>query len=47
MIECNCPECRGKRLRPEYRAVTVGGINISDLTDLSVKKSIEFLENFI
>lgn len=42
MIECNCPECKGKRLRPEYRAVTVGGINISDLTDLSVKKSIEF-----
>lgn len=42
MVECNCPECNGKRLRSEYRAVTVGDKNISDLTDLSVKKAIEF-----
>lgn len=42
MIECKCSECKGKRLRPEYLAVTVGEKNISDLTDLSVKKSLEF-----
>ncbi|MBO5163664.1 MAG: excinuclease ABC subunit UvrA [Ruminococcus sp.] len=42
MVECSCPECKGKRLRPEYLAVTVGGKNISDLTDLSVKNAIEF-----
>ncbi len=42
MVECSCPECKGKRLRPEYLAVTVGGKNISDLTDLSVKNAIDF-----
>lgn len=42
MIECRCPECSGKRLRPEYLAVTVGERNISDLTDLSVKNALEF-----
>ena len=44
MTECDCPECNGKRLRPEYLAVTVGDKNISDVTDFSVKNSIEFFE---
>lgn len=44
MTECVCPECNGKRLRPEYLAVTVGGKNISDLTELSVKKELEFFD---
>ncbi len=44
MTECVCPECKGKRLRPEYLAVTVGGKNISDLTELSVKKELEFFD---
>lgn len=42
MTECLCPECRGKRLRPEYLAVTVGEKNISELTDLSVKNAVDF-----
>ena len=42
MTECDCPECHGRRLRPEYLAVTVGDKNISDVTDFSVKNSIEF-----
>lgn len=42
MVECNCPECQGKRLRPEYLAVTVGEKNISQITDFSVKKLLEF-----
>ncbi len=44
MTECVCPECKGKRLRPEYLAVTVGGKNISDLTEFSVKKELEFFD---
>ncbi len=44
MTECLCPECKGKRLRPEYLAVTVGGKTISDLTELSVKKELEFFD---
>ncbi len=42
MSEVDCPVCHGRRLREEYLAVTVGGINISDLTDLSVKDCLKF-----
>lgn len=45
MSETECPECHGKRLKPEYLAVTVGGKNISQLTDLSVSDCLDFFEN--
>ncbi len=45
MSEVDCPECHGKRLRPEYLAVTVGNMNISDLTSLSVRDCLSFFEN--
>ncbi len=45
MTECDCPECHGRRLRPEYLAVTVGDRNISDITDFSVKNSLDFFNN--
>jgi len=40
-----CPECGGARLRPESRAVKVGGIAIHEFTRLSAKRAIEWLEN--
>ena len=45
MTECRCPECNGRRLRTEYLAVTVGDKNISEITDFSVKNSLDFFEN--
>ncbi|MCI5794247.1 MAG: excinuclease ABC subunit UvrA [Ruminococcus sp.] len=42
MSEVKCPVCKGKRLKDEYLAVTVGGMNISDLTDLSVRDGLKF-----
>lgn len=42
MSEVECPVCKGKRLRDEYLAVTVGEKNISSLTDLSVKDALSF-----
>jgi len=42
MSEVLCPECHGKRLRDEYLSVTVGGLSISELTDLSVRKALDF-----
>ena len=30
MTPCPCPACRGRRLRPEALAVTVGGKSIYD-----------------
>lgn len=37
-----CPECHGKRVTKEALAVTVGGYNISDLCEKSVKDLCEF-----
>ncbi|MCR4747576.1 MAG: excinuclease ABC subunit UvrA [Clostridiales bacterium] len=40
-----CEECHGQRLNPISLAVTVGGLNIRQLTDLSVAAELEFFEN--
>ncbi len=40
-----CEECKGKRLKPESLAVTVGGKNIFDVTDMSIVKLKDFLDN--
>ncbi len=45
MKEKLCPDCNGKRLKKESLAVTVGGLNIAELSDLSVDDSIRFFEN--
>lgn len=45
MSEVKCPVCNGKRLKDEYLAVTVGDINISNLTDLSVKDGLDFFNS--
>ncbi len=45
MGECDCPTCKGKRLRPEALAVTVGDINIDQLCSMSVEKGLEFINN--
>ncbi len=37
-----CPECHGKRLKDEALAVTVGGLNISELCELSVINARKF-----
>ena len=44
MTNITCPACKGKRLRPEVLAVTVGEKNISDVTELSINKIQEFFQ---
>jgi excinuclease ABC subunit A len=44
MREVPCRACKGARLRPESLAVTVAGLNIAQLTAMSVVGSLEFLE---
>ena len=39
-----CHACGGQRLKKESLAVTVGGMNIAEITSLSVEKLQEFLE---
>ena len=45
MSQVPCPECRGKRLKKEVLAVTVGGMNIADFTELPVSEALRFLES--
>ena len=44
MREIPCSECKGKRLRPESLAVTVGGKNIDEVCNLSVNKAKIFFD---
>jgi excinuclease ABC subunit A len=39
-----CPTCKGARLKPEVLAVTIGGKNIHQFTQMSVCRAIEFLD---
>ena len=39
-----CPDCHGKRLNPVVLAVTVGGANIIDFTEMSITQELEFLD---
>ena len=39
-----CDACHGKRLSPLSLAVTVGGLNIAELCDLSVVRALDFVE---
>jgi excinuclease ABC subunit A len=40
-----CPACGGARLRPESRAVLVGGTRIEDFCALSARRALEWLED--
>ncbi|MEG0617401.1 MAG: excinuclease ABC subunit UvrA, partial [Oscillospiraceae bacterium] len=45
MTGIECPDCHGHRLKPTSLAVTVGGLNISELTLLSVREELDFVNN--
>ncbi len=44
MTGVECPDCHGSRLKPASLSVTVGGINISDFTNMSVREELDFIE---
>ena len=45
MTNIECPDCYGKRLRPEVLAITINGKNISEVTELSIGKMQEFFQS--
>lgn len=45
MFKHDCPTCHGRRLRPEALAITVDGFSIMDITDLSIKESLAWIDN--
>jgi len=44
MAHTPCPSCGGSRLKKDALAVTVGDINIAELTALSIKKAKKFVD---
>lgn len=45
MVNMPCPDCHGARLKPESLAVTVGGLNINEVTEMSIVKALEFFSS--
>ena len=45
MTEELCPVCHGRKLKDTVLAVTVGGRNIIELTDMSVVRALRFFED--
>ncbi len=45
MTEIPCDECSGKRLSKLSLSVTVGGVNIADLCEMSVVNILRFIDN--
>jgi excinuclease ABC subunit A len=45
MAEIECPVCKGKKLNEKALSVKVGGIDIIELTDLSVKDILLFIDH--
>jgi len=45
MTDENCPVCHGRRLKKESLSVTVGGLNIAQLCDMSVTAALDFFKN--
>ncbi|MFC2033504.1 excinuclease ABC subunit UvrA [Chloroflexota bacterium] len=45
MVSRVCPACRGKRLKPEALAVTIGDKNIMDVCAMPVVKELGWIEN--
>ncbi len=45
MVNMSCPECHGTRLKRETLAVTIDGLNINEVTKLSVADALQFFKN--
>ena len=45
MSECPCPTCRGRRLKRESLAVTVGGLDIDSYCRKSVSDALDFMDH--
>ena len=45
MAHETCPDCKGRRLKPEALAVTVGDKNIAEISEWNIKKTRDFLSH--
>jgi len=44
MNSVHCSECKGQKLNPHSRAVTINDINIAELSEMAVKDAIKFFD---
>ncbi|MBR0385683.1 MAG: excinuclease ABC subunit UvrA, partial [Erysipelotrichaceae bacterium] len=45
MTDLTCPTCNGKRLNEMALSVQIGGKNIIEWTEMSIRQAVEFIEN--
>ncbi len=45
MSNSKCPDCNGARLKKEILCVTVGGINIDEFANKSIREALAFMRN--
>ena len=45
MSEHTCPTCKGRRLNDQVLSVRVGGLNIAEFTEQSIKDALHFIQN--
>ena len=43
MVTKKCPDCGGRRLKPEVLAVTVSGKNIAEVSEMPIRQAAEFM----
>ncbi len=44
MVRELCPKCKGSRLKDEALSVTIDGLNISEVTTLSIRESLDWVQ---
>ncbi len=47
MVEKQCEQCQGKRLKPEILAVTAAGLSIDKIVEMPISKVQEFFDSLI
>ncbi|HAU65448.1 MAG: UvrABC system protein A [Candidatus Woesebacteria bacterium GW2011_GWC2_40_30] len=47
MREKLCPECNGLRLKKEALSITIGGLSIAQVTEMSIVKALEWVTSLI
>lgn len=47
MRKLPCPECYGARLRPEALSITVDGLNIAEVTEMSIEENKDWISSLV
>ncbi len=47
MIIQDCPQCKGKRLRPEFLSVKVAGKSIDEVVEMPIETALGFFQEFL